>query len=195
MLCTTCNPDRQLKDSQAGTDMGMAGSDALGTSKSGKSPKNFLDSVYAKKAFTFREINEHADIDSIYYKKRVRFVGDTVWYRHGRHPLAVIRLGKGTINKKLLLVFNRHGDCTASLVVAMDGDVDSYDSVILNYKMLGVNSFSTTEVWTYRGGSKEDKITVTKQFYVVNKKGSIMAQDNIIRSFTKPKAIAVMHRQ
>ncbi|HEX3384061.1 MAG TPA: hypothetical protein VHS53_02675, partial [Mucilaginibacter sp.] len=71
----------------------------------------------------------------------------------------------------------------------------SYDSVILNYKMLGVNSFSTTEVWTYRGGSKEDKITVTKQFYVVNKKGSIMAQDNIIRSFTKPKAIAVMHRQ
>jgi hypothetical protein len=191
-LCTTCvSPDKQPSTGSKAT----ADSDAGGSAASNGQLKNFLDSIQAKKGFTFSEISDHVNIDSIYYRNHVRFFGDTVWHRKSRHPLAVIRCSSGTINKKLLLVFNKRGDCTASLVVAMNGDVDAYDSVVLNYKILGSNSFSTTEVWTYRGGSKEDKITVTRQFYQVDKKGSILAQNNIIRSFTRPKVLTAIHRQ
>ena len=149
--------------------------------------KDFLDSVLVKKHFTFSQVNQYANIDSIYYKNHVKFAGDTVWYRNSKHPLVIIRCDERGINKKLLLVFNQHKACTATLVIGMDGDVDRYDSVVLNYKIVDDANFSTTETWTYRGGSTEDKITITRQFYWINKKGSIMAQNNIIHSFTRPK--------
>jgi len=184
MLCT-CSPDRQTpRISQALPDVANNGG-----------PKDFLDSVRAKMHFTFSRMQHYADVDSTYYKERTRFIGDTVWYRDGKHPLAVVRYGDSKMNRKLLMVFNRSGKCTASLIVGMNGDVDRFDSVILDYKIIDNRSFSTTETWTYRGGINDDKITVTKQFYAINKKGRIMAQDNIIRSFTKPKIVVASHRQ
>jgi hypothetical protein len=182
-VLTTCRPDRQsTKDSQLVADAPIAESKH-------KPPKDFLDSVRAKMHLTFSKIEQYAVVDSTYYKEHARFIGDTVWYRNGKRPLAVIRYNDKGISKKLLLVFNRRGDCTASLIVGMNGNADSFDSINLDYKIIDNNSFSTTETWTYRGGSMNDKITVTKQFYQINKKGRIMAQNNIIRSFTKPKAL------
>ncbi|MFI5161445.1 MAG: hypothetical protein ACHQHN_09215 [Sphingobacteriales bacterium] len=155
--------------------------------------KDFLDSVLMKTYLSFDQVKDYTNIDSTYYKEHVKFTGDTVWYRKGKHPLAIIRFRVGRINKKLLLVFNQRGKCTASLIVGMDGDVDSFDSVVLNYKISDNNSFSTTETWTYCPESSNDKITITKQFYQINKKGNILAQNNIIRSFTRPKDPATSH--
>jgi hypothetical protein len=185
----TCGyPGRQpSKDSQPVTDLGTAGSQASPIKKSHARPKDFLDSVQAKMELPFDQIKEYTNIDTINYKLHLDFSGDTVWFRNSKHPLAIVRYSDRNIDKKLLLVFNRGGKCTASLMVAMDGDVDSFDSVIRNYKITDDVFFSTTETWTYRGGSKDDKITVTKQFYQINKKGRIMAQNNIIHSFTRPK--------
>ncbi len=180
MLCTCSYPDTQSsKDSHALADPG-----------NNRPQKTFLDSVLAKRRLSFDQIKEHANIDSTYYKEHVKFAGDTVWYRNSKHPLAIIRYGDSLINKKLLLVFNQSGKCTASLMVGMDGDVDSFDSVVLDYKITDNNSFFTTETWTYCGGSTDDKITITKQFYGINKKGSILAQNNIIHSFTRSKELA-----
>jgi hypothetical protein len=174
-------------------DSGIKATDAAKRNKG--RPKDFLDSVQVKMRLSFDQIKEHTNIDTIYDKEYVRFFGDTVWYRSGRHPLAIIRYSDSTINKKLLLVFNRSGKCTAALMVGLEGDVDRFDSVVLYYKILDDNNFSTTETWTYREGNKDDKVTVTRQFYQINKKGNIMAQNNIIHSFTRPKAIAVRHRR
>jgi hypothetical protein len=186
MLCTCSYPGQQSSKS----------SKALAEPVNSNFEKNFIDSVKAKMSFTFSTIKEYTNIDSSYYKDHIKFVGDTVWYRNDKHPLAIIRCGVGGMNKKLLLVFNRRGQCTASLMVGMNGDVDGgFDSVVLNYKIIDDNSFSTTETWTYLGGGLNDKITITKQFYQINKKGHILAQNNIIRSFTRPKAIAARHRQ
>lgn len=168
---------------------------SLADAGSSNPKKDFLDSVQAKMGFTFSQVGDYTNLDSIYYKQHIKFSGDTVWYRHGKHPLAVLKCRVGGINKKLLLVFNQGGRCTASLIVGMNGDVDGgFDSIVLNYKIFDDNSFATTETWTYRG-STGDRITVTKQFYQINRKGSIMAQNNIIRSFTRPRVLAASHRQ
>ena len=181
MLCTCSYPRTKSSKSDQ----------TLVVPENGGPRKDFLDSVLVKRHFTFSQLNQYTNIDSIYYKKHVRFTGDTVWYRNGKHPLAIIRCGEKGINKKLLLVFNQRGECTANLVVGMNGDVDRYDSVVLDYKIVDDSNFSTTETWTYRGGSTEDKVTITKQFYWINKKGSIMAQNNIIHSFTRPRGALV----
>ncbi|HZX57091.1 MAG TPA: hypothetical protein VFE54_00130 [Mucilaginibacter sp.] len=168
----------------------VKGSHASGVKKkSRRPPEDFLDSVFVKMGLSFDQIKEHTNIDSTYYKEHVKFTGDTVWYRNSKHPLAIVRCADSNLNKKLLLVFNRRGKCTASLIVGMNGDVDGLDSVILNYKIIDDYSFTTTETWTYRGGKTDDKITVTKQFYWINKKGNILAQNNIIHSFTRPKRL------
>lgn len=181
MLCT-CSRDRQSPHvSQTPANTANKGDQ-----------KDFLDSVAAKMKFTYSRIKDYTNLDSASYKQHVRFSGDTVWFRNGSRPLAVIRYAVGGMNKKLLLVFNRHGECTASLMVGMDGDIDGgFDSVFLDYKIIDDNSFQTIETWTYKGGKKYDEVTVTKQFYHINKKGSILAQDNIIRSFNKPKVMTV----
>ena len=180
MLCT-CSRDRQPRVSQT-----LAAVENMG------SQKDFLDSVAAKMKFTYSRMKDYMSLDSTFYKEHIKFSGDTVWFRNGRRPLAIIGYSVGGINKKLLLVFNRHGQCTASLMVGMNGDVDGgYDSVILDYKIIDDHSFQTTETWTYKGGKKYDEVTITKQFYRINKKGSILAQDNVIRSFNRPKAMIV----
>lgn len=187
-LYTCSYPDRQ----------GSKGDQTLADGESVKNThrpqKDFLDSVFAKMGLSFDQIKEHTNIDTIYNKEHVKFAGDTVWYRNGKHPLAVVRYSDSLISKKLLLVFNKSGKCTASLIVGMDGDVDSFDSIVLDYKISDNNSFFTTETWTYRGGSKDDKITITKQFYWINKKGNILAQNNIIHSFTRPKELTARRR-
>jgi hypothetical protein len=198
-LYTCSYPDRQpSKGGQTLVDRDTAKSSQTPDAKKinlvkknkGRRPKDFLDSVAVKMDMYIDQIKQLTNIDTTYYSENVKFLGDTVWFRNSRHPLAIIRYGDGSINKKLLLVFNRSGKCTASLMVAMNGDVDSLDSVVRNYKILDDNSFSTTETWTYKGGSGNDRITITKQFYWINKKGSIMAQNNIIHSFTRPKGLA-----
>lgn len=196
-LCTCSYPGRESSNggqtsANGETASGVKATDAVMRNKG--RPKDFFDSVQLKMRLSFDQIKERTNIDTIYDKEYVRFFGDTVWYRNGRHPLAIIRYNDSTINKKLLLVFNRSEKCTAALMVGLEGDVDRFDSVVLNYKILDNNNFSTTETWTYREGSRNDKVTVTKQFYQINKKGNIMAQNNIIHSFTRPKAIAVNHR-
>ncbi len=184
MFCTCSYPDTQPpRRSLALTDPGN------------NIPKDFLDSVFVKKRLSFDQIKEHTNIDTIYDKENIRFVGDTVWYRKGKHPLAIVRYRDSLIDRKLLLVFNRRGKCTASLIVGMDGDVDSFDSVRLNYRISDNNNFSTTETWTYCGGIRDDKITTTKQFYWIDKKGHILAQNNIIHSFTRPKELTARRRQ
>jgi hypothetical protein len=156
-------------------------------------PEDFLDSIQAKMDLSFYQIKQYTNIDTIHYKEHVELSGDTVWFRNHKHPLAIVRYVDGHIDKKLLLVFNQRGKCTASLMIGMDGEVDDFDSVVLNYRIIDNSSFSTTETWTYRGGSGNDKITITKQFYWINKKGNILAQNNIIHSFTRPKAVAMSH--
>jgi len=191
-LYTCSYPDRQSsKGDQTSADLDAAKSAQASDVKknSRQRPEDFLDSVLVKKDLYFDQIKAHTNIDSNSYKADAQFVGDTVWYRNSKHPLAIVRYSDSLIDKKLLLVFNRRGKCTASLVVGMDGDVDSFDSVVLNYKIIDNYSFSTTETWTYRGGKIDDKITITKQFYWINKKGNIMAQNNIIHSFTRPKRL------
>jgi len=198
-LYTCSYPGRQpSKSGQTLADLGTAQSSPASDLKKNnpmkrnnhRPQKDFLDSVFVKMDLSFDQIKEHTNIDTTSHKDHVKFAGDTVLYRTSKHPLAIVRYDDSLIDKKLLLVFNRRGKCTASLVVGMDGEVDSFDSVVLNYKIFDNNSFSTTETWTYRGGSKSDKITITKQFYWINKKGNILAQNNIIHSFTRPKELA-----
>jgi hypothetical protein len=181
MFCTCTDPYRQSpKSSPVAVDAGI-----------NTHHKDFLDSVQAKMKFTFSRVTQYTSLDSSFYKEHVRFLGDTVWYRTGSHPFAIIHYSIGKINKKLLLIFNRSGECTASLIVGMNGDVDGgFDSVILDYRIIDATSFSTTETWTYRGATTNEKVTITKQFYHVNKKGNILAQNNIIHSYTRPKALA-----
>jgi hypothetical protein len=197
-FCTCSYPDRQSsKGSQTLVDAGSAkrpqASDAKKTNSINRNnyrrQKDFLDSVRTKMNLSFDQIKQQTNIGTIYYTDRVEFLGDTVWFRNSKHPLAIVRYTDSNLNKKLLLVFNRRGKCTASLMVGMNGDVDGLDSVVLNYKIIDDYSFSTTETWTYRGGKIDDKITVTKQFYWINKKGNILAQNNIIHSFTRPKGL------
>lgn len=148
--------------------------------------KNFLDSVMVKMDLSLRQISQHTNLDNFYFNGDITFTGDTVWFRKSKRPLAVISYDDRGINKKFLLVFNKKGKCTASLMVGMDGDLDGgFDSIVLNYRVIDNNSFSTTETWTHREGKKKDKITVTEQFYWIDSKGSIMAQNNTMRSFTK----------
>jgi len=174
------------KDGEPVADLGTANSSSA-IKKNSKHQKDFLDSVQAKMNLPFDQINQYTNIDTVNYKEHIDFSGDTIWFRSGKHPLAIVRYSDRSVNKKLLLVFNQSGKCTATLMVGMNGDVDGFDSVVRNYKIIDDNNFSTTETWTYRGDSKNDKVTVTKQFYWINKKGSILAQNNIIRSFTRPK--------
>ncbi|MGZ3944224.1 MAG: hypothetical protein ACXVJB_04735 [Mucilaginibacter sp.] len=174
------------KDSEPVVDLGTANSPSATKKNNGK-PKDFLDSVLAKTDLPFDQIKQYTNIDTVNYKEHIDFSGDTIWFRSSKHPLAVVSYRDGHIDKKLLLVFNKTGKCTASLMVGMNGDVDSFDSVVRNYKVIDNSNFSTTETWTYRGDSKNDKVTVTTQFYWINKKGNIMAQNNIIHSFTRPK--------
>jgi hypothetical protein len=185
----TCGyPGRQSsKDNEPMADLGTASSQASAVKKYNRRPQDFLDSVQAKMGLPFDQIKQYTNIDTANYKAQADFLGDTVWFPRSKHPLAIVRYSDRGIDKKLLLVFNKNGKCTASLMVAMVGDVDSFDSIVLNYKISGDNSFSTTETWTYHGGSKDDKITTTRQFYEINKKGRIMAQNNIIHSFTRSK--------
>jgi len=186
-LYTCSYPGRQSsKDSEPITDLGTA-SPASAIKKNRGHQKDFLDSVQAKMDLPFDQIKEYTNIDTVNYKEHVDFSGDTIWFRSSKHPLAIVRYSDRSINKKLLLVFNQRGKCTATLMVGMNGDVDSFDSVIRNYKIIDNSNFSTTETWTYRGDSKNDKVTVTTQFYWINKKGSILAQNNIIHSFNRPK--------
>jgi hypothetical protein len=150
--------------------------------------KNFLDSVLMKMELSFDQIKEHINLDSTYYLGDVQFFGDTVWFRNSKRPLAVVQYdGKG-VKEKVLLVFNKKGKCTASLMVGMDSDVDGgFDEIVLDYKIFGNNSFATTETWTHREGRKNDKITITEQFYWINNRGRIMAQNNIVHSFLRPR--------
>lgn len=182
----TCGyPGRQSpKNNQP---LGTGGPQASAIKKNHGPQKDFPDSVLAKMDLPFDQIKQYTNLDTLNYNEHVEFSGDTVWFYSSKHPLAIVSYRDSHINKKLLLVFNQNGKCTASLMVGMDGDVDNFDSVARNYKIADDNNFSTTETWTYRGGARDDKITITKQFYWINKKGSIMAQNNIIHSFTRPK--------
>ena len=190
-LYTCSYPHRQAsKDSQPVADLGTASVSSPFIKRNYGPQKDFLDSVQAKMDLPFDQIKQYTNIDTVNYKDQVEFTGDTVWFRSRKHPLAIVHYSDGHLDKRLLLVFNHSGKCTASLMVGMHGDVDSFDSVIRDYKIDDDNFFSTTETWTYRGGSTEDKITITKQFYWINKKGNIMAQNNIIHSFTRSKALA-----
>jgi hypothetical protein len=137
---------------------------------------------------SFAQIKQHTNMDSLYYKGNVRFVGDTVWFRNHKRPLAIVSYSDKFGSKKFLLVFNRRGECTATLMVGMNGDIDGgFDSVILDYKIYTNYYFSTTETWTHREGKTKDKITKTEQFYWITKKGNIMAQNNIVRSYIRPR--------
>src|SRR5579862_5367439 len=162
-VCLTCNyPDKQSgKDGHVLVDWG--------TGKSPQTPvpeekaatkrkirgrqKDFLDSVLVKMDLSFDQIKEHSNIDTIYDKDDAEFSGDTVWFRNGKRPLAVIRYDDRGRSKRFLLVFNRKGKCTASLMVEMDGDVDGgFDSVSLSYRIFDNNNFSTTETWKHKEG-------------------------------------------
>lgn len=174
------------KDSEPVADLATARSPSAIKRNNGRL-KDVLDSILVKMDLSFDQIKQYTNIDTINYRGHVRFSGDTVWFRSSSHPLAIVNYSDGHIDKKFLLVFNQSGKCTASLMVGMNGNVDGFDSIVLNYKIADDNSFSTTETWTYTGGSQDDKVTITKQFYVINKKGSILAQNNIIHSFTRLK--------
>src|SRR5579863_3080339 len=83
------------------------------TKNSDRRKEDFLDSVVAKRELYFDQIKAHTNIDSNSYKADAQFAGDTVWYRNSKHPLAIVRYADSLIDKKLLLVFNRRGKCTA----------------------------------------------------------------------------------
>jgi len=195
--CFTCSyPGRQIpKSDRTLVDWGTGKSaqpakapEPVAPRKTYGRQKTFLDSVLVKMNLSFRQITQHTNLYTFYYKEHVKFSGDTVWFRNGKRPLAVIRYDDRGLSKKFLLVFNKHGECTSSLMVGMDGDLDGgFDSIVLNYKVLSSSTFSTTETWTHREGEKNDKVMVTEQFYWIDNKGAIMAQNNTIHSFTRPR--------
>ncbi len=202
--CCTCNyPDKRAeKGDEILVDWGTGknSQDAPGkkkapTKKTNRHPqKDFLDSVLTKMELSFDQIKEHINLDSTYYLGDVQFFGDTVWYRNGKRPLAVVQYDGQGVSEKVLLVFNKKGICTASLMVGMDSDVDGgFDSIVLDYKIFSNYSFATTETWTHREGRKNDKITITEQFYWINNRGRILAQNNIVHTFTRPKDPVVEH--
>src|ERR1700740_1397302 len=175
IVCCRCSyPDKQAaKGDEILVDWGAgknhqdpAGEKRPPAKKINRHPqKDFLDSVLMKMELSFDQIKEHINLDSTYYQGDVQFLGDTVWYRNSKHPLAVVQFNGQGISEKVLLVFNKRGKCTASLMVGMDSDVDGgFDSIALDYKIFANNSFATTETWTHREGRKNDKITITEQF-------------------------------
>src|SRR5512141_1624865 len=102
-LCTCSYPDRQAsKNSPAliGGQIAKSSRSPAITSNpareySKQAPKNSIASVQATLHLSFRQIKEHTNIDSAYCRDHVRFLGDTVWYRNRKHPLAIIRFGNG----------------------------------------------------------------------------------------------------
>jgi hypothetical protein len=195
--CLTCEPDKHShQDGQMLVDWGSGKNrpTSAGQQKtvSGRKvtqrQKNFLDSVLVKMDLSFDQVKTHVNIDPAYDRDDAQFSGDTVWFRTGKHPLAIISYDSGGINKKFLLVFNKRGKCTAILMVGMDGDVDGgFDAISLNYKIFDNDTFCTTETWKHKEGKKDNKVTVTEQYYWINNKGSIMAQNNMVHSFLGPR--------
>lgn len=194
--CLTCTyPDRQSKkDGQILVDWGAEKSaqtltiseKAAARKKVTRPQKDFLDSVLVKMDLSFDQVKVHANIDPIYDKDDAQFSGDTVWFRNGKRPLAIISYDDHGLSKKFLLVFNKHGRCTAALMVGMEGDVDGgFDSISLNYRIFDNETFVTTETWKHKEGKKDNKVTVTEQYYWINNKGNIMAQNNTVHTFLR----------
>jgi hypothetical protein len=194
--CLTCGPDKHTREGKPVLVDWGSGKNPANTLEQEKAvprrrvtqcQKDFLDSVLVKMDLSFDQVKAHAKLDTIYDKDEAQFSGDTVWFRSGKRPLAIISYDNGGMSKKFLLVFNRRGKCTAILMVGMDGDVDGgFDAISLNYKIFDNDTFSTTETWKHKEGKKDNKVTVTEQYYWINNKGSIMAQNNTVHSFLRP---------
>jgi len=149
----------------------------------------FLDSIASKSNLSFAQIKTHTSIGDIYYKKNSTFAGDTVYYPNSKHPLAVLLHDDHLVClKKILLVFGHDEKCNDKLLIETGCEVDhSTDSSQLSYKISSDTSFSTTETLTERNRGEKDKITVTEQFYEVNKKGKIIALNKKAKQFSRDR--------
>ncbi len=152
--------------------------------------ERFLDSVKAQARLPISQVERYVPLAKIeYYTKQTTFEGDTIWYRNSKHMFVIIRYDDHAVClRKLLLVLNESGECTASLTVETGCDIDgSTDSWDWSYKIFNDTSFSRTETYTKRAGRKDDLIIVTEQFYKISNQGEIIPLYKKTHSFTRPK--------
>lgn len=150
--------------------------------------KSFLDSVVSQDILDTAQVKRYSKLANIYpFNGKLWFKGDTVWYRNGKYPFAIVDVSDNAVcSWKHLLVFDQRGKCRGALTVESDCDEDySSDFVRMSYDITGPVSFSTTETYIKRAEGQRDKVTVTQQFYRIDNEGKIVTLNKKVKKFTQ----------
>ena len=104
------------------------------------------------------------------------FTGDTIYYPNADYRLVILGANDHSVSShKYLLVYKRDEIKNTAMLLVETVDDEDYSSNFsqLSFKIFNNYQFYTRDIEYIRDKGKKTKVTVTDQFYQINKNGGI----------------------